>query len=216
MRVPMGRIGGILVLVLGLALCLWSSGEVQAAEVYKIGVLQPFSGPYAIYGEEAYAACQVAADQLNSAGFHQVVLCTGHMGDTVKRTIGNTNKGLDISYSQEEEPLGTGGALRLALALIRTDWILVMNGDSYVDADLSIYSAWHVRNGFSASILLIQVPDAGRFGSVQLDKGNRITCFQEKYADSGPGLINAGIYIIEKSLLEMIPLGKFYSLAERF
>jgi branched-chain amino acid transport system substrate-binding protein len=68
MRVPMGRIGGIMVLVLGLALCLWSSGEVQAAEVYKIGVLEPFSGPYAIYGEEAYAACQVAANQINSAG----------------------------------------------------------------------------------------------------------------------------------------------------
>lgn len=68
MRIHMGRTGGILVLMIGLSLCLWTSGDVQAEEVYKIGVLQPFSGPYSIYGEEAYAACQVAADQLNSAG----------------------------------------------------------------------------------------------------------------------------------------------------
>ncbi|MEJ2716081.1 MAG: ABC transporter substrate-binding protein [Deltaproteobacteria bacterium] len=68
MRVPMGRIGGMMVLVLGLALCLWPSGAVQAADVFKIGVLEPFSGPYAIYGEEAYAACQVAANELNAKG----------------------------------------------------------------------------------------------------------------------------------------------------
>lgn len=68
MRVPMGRIGGVVVLVLGLALCLWSSGDVRAEEVYKIGVLEPFSGVYAIYGEEAYAACQVAANEINASG----------------------------------------------------------------------------------------------------------------------------------------------------
>jgi branched-chain amino acid transport system substrate-binding protein len=68
MRFRKSRRGVILVLVLGLALCLWASGDARAEDVYTIGVLQPFSGVYAIYGEEAYAGCQVAADQLNSAG----------------------------------------------------------------------------------------------------------------------------------------------------
>ncbi len=68
MRVRSVTTGRLMVLTLGLALCLCFSGNVGAEEVYKIGVLQPFSGPYAIYGEEAYAACQVAADQLNAAG----------------------------------------------------------------------------------------------------------------------------------------------------
>ncbi len=68
MSARMGRRGGIVLLILGLALFLWPSGDVLAEDVYKIGVLQPFSGPYSIYGEEAFAACQVAADQLNAAG----------------------------------------------------------------------------------------------------------------------------------------------------
>ncbi|MFH1116949.1 MAG: ABC transporter substrate-binding protein [Pseudomonadota bacterium] len=68
MRVRNVTTGRLMVLTLGLALCLCLSGNVGAEEVYKIGVLQPFSGPYAIYGEEAFAACQVAADQLNTAG----------------------------------------------------------------------------------------------------------------------------------------------------
>ncbi len=68
MRVHVTRTGSVVVLVLALISCLWLCGDVSAEDVYKIGVLQPFSGPYSIYGEEAYAACQVAADQLNSAG----------------------------------------------------------------------------------------------------------------------------------------------------
>lgn len=68
MKVPTTWTGAMVVLVAGLVLCLWTSGAVQAEEPYKIGVLQPFSGPYSIYGEEAYAACQVAADQINAAG----------------------------------------------------------------------------------------------------------------------------------------------------
>lgn len=68
MKVPSMRTCGSVMLMGALVLCLWASAAVQAEEVYKIGVLQPFSGPYSIYGEEAMAACQVAADQLNAAG----------------------------------------------------------------------------------------------------------------------------------------------------
>ena len=68
MRFRKGRTGVILVLGLGLALCLWASGDARAEAVYTIGVLQPFSGVYATLGEEAYAGCQVAADELNSTG----------------------------------------------------------------------------------------------------------------------------------------------------
>ena len=77
MRFRKGRTGVILVLGLGLALCLWASGDARAEAMYKSEFFDPFSGVYATLGEEAYAGCQVAADELNSGGImgRKVVLC---------------------------------------------------------------------------------------------------------------------------------------------
>jgi len=155
-------------------------------------------------------------DQVNATGFSQVVLCTGYKGEVVRQIIGDIYTGLTVRYSYEKEPLGTGGALRLAHHLVSTDNVLVMNGDSYVETDLAAYLSWQTGNRFKASILLTRVADAGRFGSVRVNQDNLITCFEEKKDDSSSGLINGGIYMINKSLLEMIPSGKRYSLEQEF
>ena len=65
-------------------------------------------------------------DQLSSAGARKVILCTGYMGDMVQEVYGGTYKSLHLLYSREDEPLDTGGALRLALPLIDSDCVLVM------------------------------------------------------------------------------------------
>jgi D-glycero-alpha-D-manno-heptose 1-phosphate guanylyltransferase len=151
-------------------------------------------------------------DQLISARIPKAVLCTGYMADSVKDCFGDTYGPLEIVYSREETPLGTGGALRLALPHISSEAVLIMNGDSYIDVKLDSFADWFFSENRQAALLLTEVNDTSRYGRIGLDKNKKIDFFAEKCDKSGPGLINAGIYIINKSLIRTIPSGKPYSL----
>jgi len=155
-------------------------------------------------------------DQLISTGFRHVILCTGYKGEQIRETFGDQYKELNIQYSQESEPLGTGGALRFVLSLIDADSALVTNGDSYVNCNLSDYLDWHFKNNFQASLLLTYVLDTSRYGRVEIGEDDRISKFDEKGASHGPGWINAGVYIFNRGLLESIPPGKPFSLEREF
>jgi NDP-sugar pyrophosphorylase family protein len=119
---------------------------------------------------------------------------------------------LRLSYSQESSPLGTAGALRLALPLFKSNPVLVMNGDSYCEANLREFCLWHATRDSDASLLLTKVFDTKRFGQVQLAPDGRVTVFQEKGKGERPGLINAGIYLISRDWLEEIPRHRTVSL----
>jgi NDP-sugar pyrophosphorylase family protein len=151
-------------------------------------------------------------DQLSCAGAREVVLCTGYMASKVQEVYGDTYKYLHLLYSQEDEPLGTGGALRLALPLLNSDPVLVMNGDSYIHADLNSYVDWFFRKDRKASLLLTSVSDTGRYGMVKVGKDENILAFEEKGMARGAGWINAGVYLLKKSLVRLIPPGKAFSL----
>ena len=131
-------------------------------------------------------------DQLISAGAKEVVLCTGYKGQDVFNELGSRYKSLNLRYSLELEPIGTGGALRLALPLIKTDTVLVMNGDSYAHAQLDAYLDWFFKNSLLASLLLVNVTNSARYGKVSLDSSGKIIAFEEKTLDSSPGLVNGG------------------------
>lgn len=151
-------------------------------------------------------------DQLADAGFSSVILLTGYMGDQVRAALGDLYKGMNLGYCREEEPLDTAGALQGALHLLDSDPVLVMNGDSYCEADLSAFIAWHRTMGAEVSMLLAQVRDTSRFGQVRVDELGRVLAFEEKSNGGGPGWINAGIYLISRPLLELIPAGRPVSL----
>jgi D-glycero-alpha-D-manno-heptose 1-phosphate guanylyltransferase len=151
-------------------------------------------------------------DQLDGAGIRSVVLCTGYLGEQVNATVGPRYGRLSMTYSQESEPLGTGGALRLALPQVHSSHVLVLNGDSYCDADLPAFWAWHVEHRSSASLLLTRVADTRRFGRVTLASAGRIQHFEEKGATEGAGLINAGIYLLSRALLAALPADRPVSL----
>jgi D-glycero-alpha-D-manno-heptose 1-phosphate guanylyltransferase len=151
-------------------------------------------------------------DQLITTGFRQVVLCTGYKGKQVKTTFGNTYNDLAIQYSQEPEPLGTGGALHFALPMIHTKSVMVFNGDSYVKSKLQEFLAWYFEKKPPAALLLARLPDTRRYGQVEFDANGRVVCFEEKGARLGSGWINAGVYLFNRSLIESIPAGKPISL----
>jgi NDP-sugar pyrophosphorylase family protein len=152
-------------------------------------------------------------DQLAGAGLRTVVLCTGFMGEQVEQHLGATYKGMKLRYSCESSPLGTGGALRLALPMFDgAPSVLVMNGDSYCDARLDGFAVWHEAHGSSATLMLTETPDTRRYGRVQVDHDGKIIRFQEKAATEGPGWINAGIYLVTRGLIETMPSDRAVSI----
>jgi NDP-sugar pyrophosphorylase family protein len=147
-------------------------------------------------------------DQLSRAGIGHVVLSTGHLAEQFADLIGDEYHGLSIGYAQENSPLGTGGAIKFAGRLARTEHVLVMNGDSYFDADLASYLNWHEAGEHDVSLLLVRMPDASRYGTVELKPGSlSVAAFLEKQPERAPGNINAGVYAMRREMLAHIPDG---------
>lgn len=144
-------------------------------------------------------------DTLDAQGFRDVVLCTGHLAPQVEETFGRTHGNLRLRYSVEDTPLGTGGALHKAAPLLRSDPVLVLNGDSFCAADLPAFVARHWDSGAAASLVVTPVEDIARFGSVQLGPEGRVQEFREKTGRPGPGWINAGIYLFPRELFALLP-----------
>jgi D-glycero-alpha-D-manno-heptose 1-phosphate guanylyltransferase len=151
-------------------------------------------------------------DHLARAGITRVVLCIGHLGTQVRDFFGNAYAGMHLLYSKEEQPLETGGALRFALPLLNSDPVLVLNGDSFCDVDFADLRDWHSDQGAEASIAVVEVPNASRFGRVAFDEKGAITDFEEKNVTSRRGWVNAGIYLISRASILTIPEGRAVSL----
>jgi D-glycero-alpha-D-manno-heptose 1-phosphate guanylyltransferase len=151
-------------------------------------------------------------DQLKEAGVRSVVLSTGYMADDVESTIGETYDGIRIRYSREQHPLGTAGAVRLALGETMSDPILVLNGDSFCEVDLEQLCRFHCAKLARATIVLAQVEDTSRFGRVETDSAGAVTSFEEKGAAASAGWINAGVYCLNREVAENIPAAQTRSL----
>ena len=151
-------------------------------------------------------------DQLLSAGFRSAILCTGYRGEQIADVFGNRYRDLQLTYSLESHPLGTAGALRLALPQLVSNPVLVMNGDSYCHANLQIFGQWYRERGHQAAILLTQVADSRRYGSVKLADDGSVIEFGEKLAEQKSNWINAGIYLINPAMISSIPVDRSVSL----
>lgn len=151
-------------------------------------------------------------DQINDAGLKDVILCVGYMGKYIEAEMGQTYRNLSLRYSYEYEPLGTGGALRNAHDFINSDTILIMNGDSICQYNAGKFLSFHEKNDAVASLLLTFVGDTSRYGRVKINDHNHVLAFEEKGSFTGPGWINAGIYLIDRTTISGIPVKRFVSL----
>jgi NDP-sugar pyrophosphorylase family protein len=166
-------------------------------------VLAPVGGkPYLSY----------LLDQLARAGVRETVLLVGYAADQVRVTFGDKFAGMRLAYSQEREPLGTAGAVRLALPLFREETLLLLNGDSYCDVDLAAFVDSHRQRRAMASLTLATVENVSRYGRVRLEPDGRVVGFEEKGDASGPGHVNAGVYLIQRDALCDIPESRPVSL----
>ena len=150
--------------------------------------------------------------RLEAAGVHRTVLCIGHRGEQVRTHFGSAYGRMELAYAVERDLLGTGGALRNALAYLDRPTVLAMNGDSWCDADLGTFADWHAAWAADISLLLTQVPDRGRYGGVEAGADGRVVAFLEKQADAGAGAINAGVYLFRRAVIERLPPDEVISL----
>jgi mannose-1-phosphate guanylyltransferase len=153
-------------------------------------------------------------DWLRGFGARRVVLGLGHGADAVIDYL-RTHPWSDLMLSHviEPRPLGTAGAVRFARHKLCSDPVLVINGDSFADADLCAMVGRQRDSRASATILCAEVPDAGRYGRVVVDETGSIRSFIEKNPDfQGPALVNAGVYLFSATLLDQIAAGQSVSL----
>ncbi|MFA5406152.1 MAG: sugar phosphate nucleotidyltransferase [Candidatus Nanoarchaeia archaeon] len=132
-----------------------------------------------------------------------ITLSVGYLGEKVKDYFGDGSKfGVKLRYIMEDEPLGTAGCLRLAKEWLNEPFIM-LNGDNLVNIDIESLFDFHRKNGGQATIALTTVDDPSSFG-VALLKGPVITNFIEKPTEPVSKLINAGVYVLDPSIISMI------------
>jgi mannose-1-phosphate guanylyltransferase len=155
-------------------------------------------------------------DWLRRFGAKRIVLGLGHRAQAVADYLDRNKSShgdLTVETVTEPRPLGTAGAIRFARPNLRTDPVLVMNGDSIADADLCAFVAYHRRARAKATLLCAEVDDAGRYGRVELDGEGRIRGFIEKDPDfHGRSAVSAGVYLFSAALLDEIAGGSAVSL----
>ena len=143
--------------------------------------------------------------RLKTQGIKDIVLLTGHKSDAIEEHFGDgRNFGVSISYSVEREPLGTGGAIKLAAGAFPGDQdFIVLNGDTYFNADCRALMDFHRANKSLLTLSLKYMEDLSRYGSVSVTKDYRVEGFREKINAPSPsgGYINGGVMAMSGSAL---------------
>ena len=167
--------------------------------------------PMAPVAGRPFLACVL--DALVRDGFTDITLSVGYRWEAIRSYFGERLGKAALAYAVEEEPLGTGGAVAHAFAsagLTAGEAVLVLNGDTYLDLDFAALRTWYAKAPASIGMVLRRVADTARFGSVEVNDGV-VTGFTEK-GRSGPGLINAGVYMLPAETFVRFGLAGRFSL----
>lgn len=156
--------------------------------------------------------------RLKECGITEMMFLVKHMAEQISDYFGTGEKwGVKIKYVIEDEPLGTAGAVKNAEKFITEDF-LVVSGDVFSTIDYDPIIACHQKNKSAlGTIVLTRVEDPSKFGLVEINEQNQVTHFIEKPKDIEPDanggastfLINTGIYVFKKEVLNYIPMGKY-------
>ena len=147
----------------------------------------------------------VLIQYVSSFGFRRFILCTGFKSEVIEQHFYKKNDGNTYIVSKEQEALGTGGGIKNAEASILSFPFMVLNGDSICRINLKDFVEFHEVNNATASMVLATVDDVRDYGSVTISDKHEIDGFDEKSnLTSGPGSVNAGIYLFEKKILNEI------------
>jgi D-glycero-alpha-D-manno-heptose 1-phosphate guanylyltransferase len=148
-------------------------------------------------------------DHLAVAGFSSIILAVGYRHEAIRSQFGESYRGVFLRYSVETEPLGTGGAIRLASAHVQADDVFVLNGDTYLGLDYRAMFGQHRSANAKLTIAVTKVTEVARYGALDIREGI-VQGLHEK-GQSGPGWINAGTYVLSRGLRERFPQSGAFS-----
>jgi len=151
---------------------------------------------------------------LKKQGIESVVLSVGYKAHIIKNYFGNQYEGIDILYSFEQHPLGTGGGIKQALEICSED-SFVLNGDTFFDIDLHQLLATHQATNADATLALSYQTNFDRYGSVAFDRREKIIAFEEKKF-LAKGWMNGGIYFLNRDLFKKVEEMNKATLPQRF
>lgn len=147
-------------------------------------------------------------DFYKSQNITDYILACGYKSEEVIDYFKNGDDfGVHIDYAVEKTPLGTGGAIRNCLSKIKNDFVMVINGDTLLNDKIdNLYNIFKNTDS-DMSIMVKKINDAARYGTITLEADNNlyIKKFDEKIENDEEVIVNAGVYIIKKSLIEKIP-----------
>ena len=155
---------------------------------------------------------------LEGQGFSRVILCTGYKTSDIEGYYQQKFPSkLSIEFSQEDEPLGTGGALKKVQSLIRSNPFIVLNGDCFCPLEYSHFVKFHQEKHALASLVVAEVKENRDFGKVKLAADSRVSGFQEKIQGEGPCYVSTGIYCFDsKKIFSFMPAQFKFSLEYDF
>ena len=171
------------------------------------GVLDNIPKPMAAVAGRPFI--EYILDILADTGIKTVILATGFRHEVIEDHLGDSFRGMNLLYSVEMEPLGTGGAILQALDRVKGETCFVLNGDTLFNIDFRILERESLKHRYPVFAALKQMELFDRYGKVETD-GDKIVSFSEK-GFCERGLINGGIYVIEKSWLKLAAHGKMFS-----
>lgn len=149
-------------------------------------------------------------DYLESHKFNHIILSLGYKSEIIIDWLKTQNRNFEVSYVIESKALGTGGAIRLAFSKVRSDKAIVLNGDTFFNIDNDSLFDFHLKQNAEITLALKPMTDFDRYGSVEIDNNNRILKFKEKQ-HLLKGLINGGVYLINKNIFDYLELSEVFS-----
>lgn len=152
---------------------------------------------------------------LKSNGVERFIFSLGYKSEYIINYITRKHPSLDVVFSLEESPLGTGGAIKAALKLSKNDFVLVVNGDTFFNFDLDNFYNKSIEFKYPFTMALLEIKENERYGSVEINEQMNVLKFVEKKKASNV-LINTGFYIIDKTKISFSDLPNVFSLEKDF
>nr|NQU90086.1 NTP transferase domain-containing protein [Bacteroidota bacterium] len=155
-------------------------------------------------------------DYLDVFSIDHIIISVGHLREQIMDHYGDRYKNMHIEYVVEEEPMGTGGGLKLAMEKVTGNTVYVLNGDTFYHIDYQKFLDIHYAKESKLSIVLRELDNVSRYGSIERDEDRSITGFFEKSQKQGKGFINGGVYLMSKPFFKSQNLPDKFSLEKDF
>ena len=154
-------------------------------------------------------------DMLQEQDIDEIIITLGYMGESIEKALKDYKSKVKISFSYEERPLGTAGAVKNALKDTDCD-CLVLSGDAYCEFDLKSVTDFHKRNDGDVTIVTTKVNDPREYGLVLSDDNNRIRRFIEKpgWSQAVTDTANTGVYVLSKNAVDSIPINEEFDFSK--